>query len=269
MEAIALKALIRGSVDAAVKSSFAPSEAKALALDAHDSVAAVLVVRRRRDDAWIVDVVTFVEEDGTWTDVGSGGGTWGDLPLDRDPRAAPSLGPVSIGWSVVGDDGLVTVGGLVIGAVDSVEVAVGDQTRRVAIRPDSAGFVVAIAAPDDQDMEAIDVRAIDRNGAVVHSSAAWRVEREVARPGVSVADALRLPNGTTATVRGVLLAVPGQGPLLCDDVDPGPPPRCRGAALQLDTTAPLPPTTMEGGAISAFMVVVSGVVHDGVLTPAE
>jgi hypothetical protein len=30
---------------------------KAVAIDAHDGVAAVLVVRRRRDDAWIVDVV--------------------------------------------------------------------------------------------------------------------------------------------------------------------------------------------------------------------
>ena len=66
-----------------------------MAIDAHDGVAAVLVVRRRRDDAWIVDVVRYVNEDGTWTDLGSGGGTWGELPLDGDPSAEPLLGPIS------------------------------------------------------------------------------------------------------------------------------------------------------------------------------
>ncbi len=109
VEAVALEALVRGSVDVGVRSSFARGEAKAVAVDAHDGVAAVLVVRRRRDDAWIVDVVTFAEEGGGWIDLGSGGGTWGDLPLDRDQEAEPSLGPISTGWSVVGDEGLVTV----------------------------------------------------------------------------------------------------------------------------------------------------------------
>ena len=269
VEAVALEALARASADVVSRYSFAPGEAKALAVDSHDGVAAVLVVRRRRDDAWIVDVVRLAEEGGGWIDLGSGGGTWGDLPLDRDPFAPPSLGPISTGWSVVGDDGLVTAGGFVIGAVDSVELAAGDRTRRVAVRPDSAAFVIAVGASDDQDMDAIDVRAIDRNGAVVDSSAAWRAEREAAEPGISVADALALPNGSTATVRGVLLVLPGQAPLLCDDIADGPPPECRGAALRMNTSAPLPPSAVEEGSFSTFMLVVSGVIQDGVLTPAE
>lgn len=269
VEAVALEALVRGRVDVAVRSSFAPSEAKALAIDAHDGVAAVLVVRRRRDDAWIVDVVRFAEEGGTWMDLGSGGGTWGDLPLDRDQEAEPSLGPISTGWSMGDAGGLVTVGGFVIGDVDSVELAVGDQTRQVAVRPDSPAFVIALGASDDQDMDAIDVRALDRNGAVVDSSAIWRAEREAAQPGISVAEALALPNGSTATVRGVLLALPGQAPLLCDDLAAGPPPQCRGAALRINTSAPLPPSAVEEGSFSTVMLVVSGVIQDGALTPVE
>ncbi len=269
VEAVALEALVRGSVDVIRRSSFAQSEAKALAIDAHDGVAAVLVVRRRRDDAWIVDVVRFVDENGAWTDRGSGGGTFGDLPLDREP-GAPSLGPISTGWSIVDEDsGLVTAGGFVTGDVDSVELAAGDRKRRVVVTHDSPAFVIALVASDDQDMDAIDVRALDRNGAVVDSSASWRAEREAAQPGMSVAEALALPNGSTATVRGLLLALPGGTPLLCDDIAHGPPPESRGAALRIDTDAALPPTSVEDGSFSAFMVVVSGVIQDGVLTPAE
>ncbi|MEW6154672.1 MAG: hypothetical protein AB1673_11880 [Actinomycetota bacterium] len=269
VEALALEALTRGSVDVVTRSSFAPGEAKALAIDAHDGTAAVLVVRRRRDDAWIVDVVRFVNEAGTWTDLGSGGGTWGELPLDRDPSERPSLGPISFGWSLVRDEGLVTAGGFVSGAVHSVEIVVGDQTRRVALRPDSAAFVIAAKAADDHDVDAIDVRALDRNGDVVDSSAARRAERDAALPGITVAQALELPNGSRATVRGVLLALPGQAPLLCDDIDAGPPPECSGAALRLNTSDPMPPTAVEDGSFSTFMMVVSGVIQDGLLTPVE
>ncbi len=170
---------------------------------------------------------------------------------------------------MVGDNGLVTAGGFVSGAVDSVELAVGDRTRRVAIRPESAAFVIAVEADDDQDTDAIDVRTLDRNGAVVDSSAAWGAEREAAQPGITVAQALALPNGSTAIVRGVLLALPGQAPLLCDDINPGPPPACLGPALRLDATDPLPPSAVEEGSFSTFMMVVSGVIQDGLLTPVE
>jgi hypothetical protein len=33
------------------------------------------------------------------TGVGSGGGTYGDLPIDHDPNATPSLRPIVPGWS--------------------------------------------------------------------------------------------------------------------------------------------------------------------------
>ena len=72
-----------------------------------------------------------------------------------------------------------------------------------------------------------------------------------------------------SVVRGLLLALPGETPLLCDDIAHGPRPECRGAALRIGTDAPLPPTSVEEGPFSAFMVVVSGVIQDGVLTPAE
>ena len=74
VEAVALEALARGSADVVSRYSFAPGEAKALAVDSHDGVAAVLVVRRRRDDAWIVDVVRLAEDGGGWIDLGSEGG---------------------------------------------------------------------------------------------------------------------------------------------------------------------------------------------------
>lgn len=269
VEAVAREALARGSVEAAIRSTFAPSEAKALAIDAHDGVAAVLAVRRRRDDAWIVDVVRFVDEDGVWIDLGSGGGTWGDLPVDWDAATTPSLGPNVTGWSSLGDEGLVTAGGFVIGAVDAVEVVVGDRTRRVAITAGSSAFVVAVAVEDDRHWEEVDVRALDQNGAVIDSTAAWGREREAAQPGITVAQALALPDGSSAIVRGVLLALPGEPPMLCDDIDDGPPPRCRGARLRIDTGASFPPTVVEDGAVSTVMLVVSGVVRGGVLTPAD
>jgi hypothetical protein len=63
-EDIALETLANGDVDEAVRSSFRPGEAKALVIDAHEDVAGVLVIRRRRDNAWIVDVARFLDEGG-------------------------------------------------------------------------------------------------------------------------------------------------------------------------------------------------------------
>lgn len=140
-EDVALEALADGSVQAAVRSSFGPGEAKALAIDAYDDAAAVLVIRRRRDDAWIVDVVRFLHEHGVWTVVGSGGGTYGDLPIDQDPKAGPSFGPMVTGMSFVKEHGVAAVGGFVVGAVDAVELAIGNRTRRVGVTPGSSAFV--------------------------------------------------------------------------------------------------------------------------------
>lgn len=42
------------------------------------------------------------------------------------------------------EGGLITAGVFVTGAVDSIELAVGGQTRRVAIAPDSPAFVIAL-----------------------------------------------------------------------------------------------------------------------------
>ncbi len=153
-EDVALEALGRGSVHEAIRSSFGPGEAKALALDAHDDVAGVLVIRRRRDDAWIIDVARFLDEDGAWTGVGCGGGTYGDLPLDQDPEATPSLGPLVTSCSFLEDRGVATAGGFVIGVVDAVELAIGDRTRRVRVAPGSSAFVVAVAAHEADDLDA-------------------------------------------------------------------------------------------------------------------
>lgn len=119
VEAIALDALTRGTVQASTRATFGPGEATVLAIDAHDGLAAVLVVQRRRDDAWIVDVAKFVDKDGAWSGVGAGGGTYGNLPIDYDPDAPPSLGPTVTSRSLLDGDGLATVGGFVIGPVDA------------------------------------------------------------------------------------------------------------------------------------------------------
>lgn len=133
----------------------------------------------------------------------------------------------------------------------------------------STAFVVAVVAREDDDLDAIDVRALDRHGAVVDSTAARNAKRRAELPGITVAEALVLPDGTQATVRGLLLALPGEQPMLRDDVDGERPPQCVGQGIRLDLDAPLPPTIVEDGGVSMLMMVVSGVVRDGVLTPAE
>src|SRR5262249_11891316 len=125
VEDVAHEALVRGTVEPVSRSSFAPGEARALAIDSHDDVAAVLVVRRRRDDAWIVDVVSFLRADGRWRDVGLGGGTYGDLPFEYDEDAHPRLGPYGSAWAPGDDDGIVTAGGFVVGPVAAVELCFG------------------------------------------------------------------------------------------------------------------------------------------------
>lgn len=104
---------------------------------------------------------------------------------------------------------------------------------------------------------------------MIESTAARKAERDAALPGVTVREALVLPDGSMVTVRGVLLALPGEPPMLCEDVEHGPPPRCRGQGLRLNTARPLPPTVVGDGFASMLMMVVSGVVRDGVLTAAD
>lgn len=269
VEEVARHALTHGTVDTAGRSAFAPGEAKALALDTHDGIAAVLVIRRRRDDRWIVDIAKFVDEAAGWTSLGSGGGTYGNLPIDHDRTAAPSLGPVTTSWSMLDERGLVAVGGFVIGAVDAVELVLGGLSRRVTLTPGSSAFVVAIETGEDDDFDALDVRAVDVRGVVVDSTAALRAERRASQPGITVAEALALPDGTEVMVRGILLALPGQSPMLCDDLEQGASLRCRGRGLRLDLGGPVPPTNVEGGGLSTVMLMVSGVVREGVLTPTD
>lgn len=266
MEEIARHAVTDGTVHTAARAAFAPGEAKAVALDTHDGMAAVLVIRRRLDAQWTVDVVRFIDVAGEWTSLGSGGGTYGNLPIDHDPTAAPSLGPLTTSWSTLDERGLVAVGGFVIGAVDAVELEVGDLSRRVAVTARSSAFVVVVQAGEDDDLDAIDVRAIDTSGAVIESTAALRAQRRARQPGISVAEALALPDGTEVMVRGILLALPGQPPMLCDDLEEGVSLRCRGRGIRLDLDAPVPTTRVEGGGLSTVMMMVSGVVRDGVLT---
>ena len=158
-----------------------------------------------------------------------------------------------------------TVGGFVIGAVTTVEVVLGDRRRHVTVGPGSSVFVVALPGGGDDHVEAIDVRALDASGTVIDSTAEREAERRAALPGITVAEALALPSGSEVVVRGLLLALPGEGPMLCDDVG-GDPPRCRGATLRLDLDAAPPPTIVEDGGLSTIMCVVTGVVRDGVLS---
>jgi len=98
---IARAALIEGTTAEATRSALASGEPKAVAVDAHDGVAAVLVIHRQTDEEWVVDVVRFVDEDGDWFSLGYGGGAYGNIPIDHDPGAPPGLGPLSTSWSAL------------------------------------------------------------------------------------------------------------------------------------------------------------------------
>jgi hypothetical protein len=263
VEAIAFEALTSGRAEQASRSDFAPGEAKALAIDFHDDVAAVLVVRRRRDDAWIIDVVPFMHDGDTWTDLGSGGGTCGDLPIDPDLDAEPALGPFTSGCSVSAEDGIAYAGGFVIGRIAAVEFECADRMRRVPITDGSGAFVVVVGARDD-DL-AYDVRALDAAGNVVESTRDQERERQATEPGVSVSEAISLSDGTVTMVRGVLINLPGEPPVLCDEVDHGERPRPRGPHLRIESDREFPQTKVFDGGTSLVMIVISGVVSGGVL----
>lgn len=264
---VALEALARGHGEPFGRSAFPVGDLKAVAVDAHHGVAAVLVISHPRDDEWIVDVVRFVDQDGTWRSLGAAGSAFRELPIHDDPTAHHPLGPVQSGWSMLEDTSLVYAGGFVGVGVEGVEVVAGDLARRVPVAPGSLAFAVAL--PADAEVDDIDVRALDAGGAVIDSTAMWEAERRAALPGVTVAEALALPDGTSVTVRGLLLALPGQPALLCEDLEAGTPQRCQGPQLVLAGDAPWPPTAFEDASVSTVMMVVSGVLRAGVLTPAS
>jgi len=273
---VALTAL-RVGVSSASRADFTPGEARSVAVDVFEDFAAVLVVRLRQDGAWILDLVRCLEVNGAWTDVGSGGGAYGDLPLDWDLSGQPGVVMVTTGQWTDGDRSFACAGGFVTGPVAEVELVTPIETKRVGIHDFPVFALVAPAPAEDDDLPrrhrwapGPDVRAFDAAGNLVDDSAEWRREREAAlgHP-ISVAEAIAAAPGTPVTVQGLLFVLPGHAPLLCDDVnDDFAPPRPVGATLTLPilTDAAGPPSwSPDTGALTMRMIVAHGVVIDGVL----
>jgi hypothetical protein len=244
--------------------SFEPGEARAVAMDVNDDVAAVFVLRRWRDGNWDVDVVRLLREGDEWIGIGSGGATMGDLPPIPVISDEGDLGPTFTGLSGLDGDVLLTAAGFVHGPVSEVELRWSGGTRRASLEPGERVFVIAVRADEDEDLDAIDLLALSAGGEVLMSSEARSAEASA--PGLTVAEALQLPRGSAVSVHGVLLALRDQPALLCDQLDYNPP-RPRGAAIRLDSDAPFPLTEFGDGWASPLTLVASGVIVDGVLTP--
>lgn len=260
---IALAAITRDAPPEVTWSSFAPGEAHAVAIDVNVDIAAVLVVRRYRNDDWSVDVVRLLRQGADWVDVGAGGSTLSNWP----PRSAdePDIGPTFTGWSALDDDGVLSAAGLVHGPVERVEPCWSGGVRSVLVGPTRA-FVLAVRS-DEDDFDQLELRGLSADG---HALVNTREQREAARSArwLTISDALRQPAGTEVTVEATLLVLPGQPVILCDDVDSNPP-RPKGASVRLDvdTDVPIPPTEFGDGWVSPLTAQVTGVIIDGVLTP--
>lgn len=276
-EDVALRALLSG-VGPTTRDDFQPGEARALAIDILGDDAAVFVVRLQRDGYWITDIVRFVAVDGAWTDNGSGGGTYGDLPFELDMTAPPEIALLTSGTCGSDDRALAYAGGFLIGPVDEVELVTSLAARRVPLGINRQAFVILAPAAIEQTRtrhrfrrpNGPDVRAY-AGGVLVDDSAEWHRERDEALAGVlTVEQALAAPSDTTVTVRGVLLQLENEPAMLCDDVDVDvTPPRPFGPAIQLPGPAGAPSWTPDSAGLSLLKTVATGVIRDGVLHSPE
>jgi hypothetical protein len=275
VEDVARPALDVG-VQALSRAEFQPSEARPLATDRLEGDAAVLVVRLRRDGAWIIDVVHFEATDHDWTNTGSSGATYGDLPFAVDEKATPEIVTLTIGTHEEDDRAVAYAGGFLSGVVEEIELVTATSARRVRPGPNAYAFVViAPDAPEPHRVglgfdppEGPQVRAYSR-GELVDDTAAWDRERQEYLEGtLTVAEALAAPPGTVVTVRGVLLQLEDQPALLCDDIDSDSrPPRPAGPAVQLTGPSTSTSSDPDSAFVSVMKMVATGVIRDGVLFP--
>ena len=252
-----------------------PDTSMAVAVDVQSDVAAAYVVTQVRGVEWQTDVITFARVGAAWEWRAEGGSGCGDLPLERSSEDGfEGLGPVDTSMTSDGDIQFVTVGGFSTASVAAIELSVRETTRRVPPNALTGAFVVAVTLPAEPevDPDEIDVRAIDATGSVVDSTAAWRAERDVGMPDtITVAEAHRLPNGSSVTIRAQLLVLPDKPVRLCDRIDTASePPEPSGPSLVVQGLSPadLPlSSTQPGSGVGVSIVVMSGTVESGVIRP--
>jgi hypothetical protein len=153
VEDIARSAISDGAPLAPGREDFEPSGALPLAVFRSDGVCAALVVRRRRDDAWITDVVVFAGgEDGDLEWRGEGGATWGDLPFEAERRTDPvgSIGH-SMGWD--GDRQWIAAQGFAAPGASTIELRVRGAVARTTPSPETGAYVVALLVEAEDDVE--------------------------------------------------------------------------------------------------------------------
>lgn len=259
------------------RADFGPGQSRAVAVDVLGDAAVVLLVRLRRDGAWDLDLAQCLMEDGRWSDAGVSGGTYGDLPLEWSSDARPEIAVLTRSYWEVDDRAFACAGGIVAGPVHELAMASPHGSRRVRPEAMPRAFAVLIETPPG-DVDRCrpfgppppDIRALDLNGEVVDDSALWRAEADAELAGtMSVQEALQAAPGTPVTVRGLLLVLPGEQPLLCDDVEPGLPPWPIGPTLVVPVPAGPPSWTLGSTGLSLNMAVATGVIRDGVLTFEE
>ena len=210
------------------------------------------MIRRRREGLWITDVGSLVRRDESWAWQSEGGATWSDLPLERDwPRDDP-FGVFNVSVSSDGNHQCVVAAGFAGREVAGVEVAALGVSRRNSVNVVSGAFIVALRVPAEPELDTdeIDVRALDVAGAELDSRTRHR-DRGARSAGshMSVAEAVLLPAGASASVTGYLLVIEGQPLRLCDDADSkAKPPSPVGDSLivEFPGAAELPPSWSPG-----------------------
>ena len=269
------RAAISGDQPLAVgREDFAPSEAKAVAVYRGREVCAALVARRRRDDAWITDTVVFsLEADGALSWRSEGGGTFGDLPFERERRTDP-LGTFGHSVSSDGERQWIAADGFASEAVIAVELRVRDQVARVEPAPGSGAYVVAAAVSSDEDVDPDEIGLLAvGSGEVLDSLAQARERRRAQQPtALTVAEANALPDGSIVTVRGQLLVIAGHPARLCDEIEPVEPPQALGPSLELpDMHAHTLDLSWKPGkpGVSTNTVIITGQVVAGTLRPSS
>jgi hypothetical protein len=270
VEDIARAAILGEEPLAARREDFAPSEAKAVAVHRGAEVSAALVARRRRDDAWITDTVVFARDPTGALDWRSeGGGTWDDLPFEASRRTDP-LGIFGLSMSSDDEHNWIAAAGFASDEVSAIELRVRGQLAEVVPAPGTGAYVVAlvVTSEDDVEDEEVDLLAVGA-GEVLDSLEQAHERRLAGQPqALTVAEARALPDGSVATVRGLLLVVAGHPVVVCDEIEPAEPPHALGAQLELpDLDANALELSWEPGkaGVWANQMLITGTVTAGTL----
>jgi hypothetical protein len=274
VDEVARAALESGEV-ADRRDAFAPSTAKAVAIDIQELVGAAYVARRLGNDAWRTGILTYARTPTGLEWRSEGGSTRSDLPLEREGlRGDDVISLLETSMTEDGEDQFVTVAGFVPRGVETVELAVRHTLRRVHPNPLTGAFIAVarLTSKPKIEPEEIDVRALDRNEELLDSTRASRDRQQAKQPAtITVAEACKLPNGTPVAIHGFMLVLEDLPVRLCDEVDSSvEPPEPDGAALIIDglSAAGLPKSwTSSQSGLALSTVIARGTIVDGRFHP--